>query len=91
VIPSQKTPKREREIAAHPSLKPQSFLRQVVCAALPMGQGTVLDPFAGSGSTLAAANAVGYASVGIESDPKYIKIAKRAIDKLSSLREIDPV
>jgi site-specific DNA-methyltransferase (adenine-specific) len=91
VIPSQKTPKREREIAAHPSLKPQSFLRQVVRAALPMGQGTVLDPFAGSGSTLAAANAVGYASVGIESDPKYIKIAKRAIDKLSSLREIDPV
>jgi site-specific DNA-methyltransferase (adenine-specific) len=91
VIPSQKTPKRERELATHPSLKPQSFLRQVVRAALPMGQGTVLDPFAGSGSTLAAANAVGYASVGIESDPKYVKVAKRAIEKLGSLREVDPI
>lgn len=91
VIPSQKTPKRERELAAHPSLKPQSFLRQVVRAALPMGQGTVLDPFAGSGSTLAAANAIGYVSVGIESDPKYVKVAKRAIEKLGSLRQIDPI
>lgn len=91
VIPSQKTPKRERELAPHPSIKPQSFLRQVVRAALPMGQGTVLDPFAGSGSTLAAANAVGYASVGIESDPKYVKVAKRAIEKLGSLGEVDPV
>src|SRR5205085_2413817 len=63
VIPSQKTPRRERDLAAHPSLKPQSFLRRVVRAALPMGRGIVLDPFAGSGSTLAAANAVGYASV----------------------------
>lgn len=91
VIPSQKTPKRERELAPHPSIKPQSFLRQVVRAALPLGEGTVLDPFAGSGSTLAAANAVGYASVGIESDPKYVKLAKRAIETLGSLREIDPV
>jgi site-specific DNA-methyltransferase (adenine-specific) len=91
VIPSHKTPKRERAIAPHPSLKPQSFLRQVVRAALPMGQGIVLDPFAGSGSTLAAANAVGYGSVGIESDPKYVKIAKRAIERLGSLSEVDPV
>jgi DNA modification methylase len=91
VIPSRPTPKREREMAAHPSLKPQAFLRQVVRAALPLGDGMVLDPFAGSGSTLAAANAVGYASVGIESDPKYVKVAKKAIDKLGSLREVDPV
>ncbi|MGB9369574.1 MAG: DNA methyltransferase [Xanthobacteraceae bacterium] len=91
VILSQKTPKRERKIAAHPSLKPQSFLRQIVRAALPMGEGTVLDPFAGSGSTLAAANAVGYSSIGIESDPKYVKVAQHAIEKLGSLREVDPV
>jgi DNA modification methylase len=76
----------EREIAAHPSLKPQAFLRQVVRAALPLGEGTVLDPFAGSGSTLAAANAVGYASVGIESDARYVTVASNAIAKLGSLR-----
>ena len=91
VIPSQKTPKRERELAAHPSLKPQAFLRQVVRAALPLGGGTVLDPFAGSGSTLAAANAVGYPSVGVEADPEYINVAKKAIEKLGSLRQVDPV
>jgi DNA modification methylase len=90
VIASQKTPKRERELAAHPSLKPQAFLRHLVRAVLPLGGGTVLDPFAGSGSTLAAANAVGYPSVGIEADPKYVRIAKTAIGKLGSLRQVDP-
>jgi site-specific DNA-methyltransferase (adenine-specific) len=87
VIPSRPTPRAEREIAAHPSLKPQAFLRQVVRAALPLGEGTVLDPFAGSGSTLAAANALGYASIGIENDAKYVKVASDAIAKLASLRE----
>lgn len=91
VIQSQKTPKRERELAAHPSLKPQAFLRHVVRAALPLGGGTVLDPFAGSGSTLAAANAVGYPSIGVEADPKYVEVAKKAIEKLGSLRQVDPV
>ena len=91
VIPSRPTPKAERDIAAHPSLKPQAFLRQVVRAALPLGEGTIIDPFAGSGSTLAAANAVGYASVGIESDANYVDVASQAIAKLGSIREIDPV
>jgi len=38
-----------------PSLKPQSFLRQLVRGVFAFGEGVVLDPFAGSGSTLAAA------------------------------------
>jgi hypothetical protein len=91
VISSRPTPKAERDLAAHPSLKPQAFLRQVVRAALPLGEGTVLDPFAGSGSTLAAANAVGYSSVGIESDPKYVSIAIDAIARLGSLANVDPI
>ena len=82
VIRSSPTPKAERKIAPHPSLKPQAFLRQIVRAALPLGQGVILDPFAGSASTLAAANAVGYASIGIESDAKYVTIAARAIARL---------
>ena len=90
VIRSRPTPKSEREIAPHPSLKPQGFLRQIVRAALPLGEGTILDPFAGSGSTLAAANAVGYESVGIENDPQYVRIARKAIGKLGALREVDP-
>ena len=46
VIRSNPTPKAERLIAPHPSLKPQAFLRHVVRASLPLGEGVVLDPFA---------------------------------------------
>lgn len=85
VIVSQPTPRIERGIAPHPSLKPQAFLRQVVRAVLPLGRGLVLDPFAGSGSTLAAANAVGCESVGVERDRLYVDMARKAIPKLGAL------
>lgn len=85
VIRSHPTRPSERAIAPHPSLKPQSFLRQVVRAVLPLGEGVVLDPFAGSGSTLAAAEAVGYESAGVELDPQYVAMATRSIPKLASL------
>ena len=86
VIPSAPTRAGERELAPHPSLKPQAFLRQVVRAALPLGEGIVLDPFAGAGSTLAAAEAVGYESIGVEKDEHYFGMACEAIGKLSKLR-----
>ena len=85
VIKSGPTPRAERRIAAHPSLKPQAFLRAVVRAALPLGKGVILDPFAGSGSTLAAANAIGYDSIGVEQDPRYVALAREAIPKLAAL------
>ncbi|MGH3991535.1 MAG: DNA-methyltransferase, partial [Pseudonocardiaceae bacterium] len=85
VIRSSPTRKLERELAPHPSLKPQAFLRQVVRAILPLGEGIVLDPFAGSGSTLAAAEVVGYKSIGVELDRDYLKVAKKAIPTLASL------
>lgn len=85
LIKSSPTPKRERLIAPHPSLKPQAFLRQIVRSSLPLGVGTVLDPFAGSGSTLAAANAVGYDSVGVEMDLKFVELARGAVSRLASL------
>ncbi|BCM68414.1 MULTISPECIES: DNA methyltransferase [unclassified Streptomyces] len=83
VIRSSPTNRRERAIAAHPSLKPQEFLRQAVRAILPLGEGVVLDPFAGSGSTLAAAHAVGYEAIGVELDPNYVEIARQAVPKLA--------
>jgi len=91
VIRSSPTTARERALANHPSLKPQSFLRQLAYAALPLGQGIVLDPFAGSGSTLAACNAVGYRSIGIEKDPVYAELAAGAIGPLSSLKLVNPI
>lgn len=83
VIPSSPTHKSERELAPHPSLKPQAFLRTLIRGVLPLGEGIVLDPFAGSGSTLAAAEAIGYQSVGIEKDTRYFDLATDAIPKLA--------
>lgn len=85
VIPSHPTRAGERRGAPHPSLKPQSFLRQLVRAVLPFGEGMVLDPFAGSGSTLAAAETLGYASIGVERDPRYFELARAALPFLAAL------
>ena len=86
VIRSAPTRKDERAIAPHPSLKPQAFLRQVVRAVLPLGEGVVLDPFAGAGSTLAAAEFAGYESIGVEKDARYFDMACEAIPKLVRLK-----
>ncbi len=77
----------EREVAPHPSLKPQRFLRQLTRAALPLGKGTILDPFMGSGSTIAAAAACGLNSIGLEVNPEYFRLATKAIPALA---EHDP-
>jgi site-specific DNA-methyltransferase (adenine-specific) len=86
VIASSPTRASERAIAPHPSLKPQAFMRQIVRAVLPLGEGVVLDPFAGAGSTLAAAQALSYSSIGIERDAQYFQIARDAIPQLAALR-----
>lgn len=83
VIESSPTRKAERDIAPHPSLKPQAFLRKIVRSALPLGVGTVVDPFAGAGSTLSACEYCGYESIGVELDENYWKIATQAIPKLA--------
>lgn len=85
VIKSAPTRPEERAIAPHPSLKPQMLMRQIVRAALPLGTGVVLDPFMGGGSTIAAAVAVGYGSIGIEIDPAFHAVAVRAIPRLALL------
>ena len=73
----------ERKIASHPSLKPQHFLRQLVQAALPLGEGVILDPFMGSGSTIAAASVCGLRSIGIEMNREYFRLAEQAIPELA--------
>jgi DNA modification methylase len=86
VIQSSPTRREERTISPHPSLKPQSFMRQIVRAALPLGVGVVLDPFMGGGSTIAAAVSVGYESIGVEHDRLFFQTALRAIPELSCFR-----
>lgn len=85
VIESGTTPDRERAVAPHPSVKPQAFLRQIVTAVLPTGEGTVLDTFAGCATTLAACEATGARGIGVEVDPVYFDLASKAIPKLAVL------
>lgn len=85
LVYSRKTPKIERKIAPHPSIKPQEFLRKLVYASLPRGEGTILDPFAGSGSTLAAAEYIGVDSVGVEKDKEFYSMALNSIPQLAEL------
>lgn len=86
VLKSETPSDAEIDIANHPSLKPQRILRQLVWASLPLGAGVVLDPFMGSGSTIAAAQALGYGSIGIEKDEGFFKLASSAVPRLAKIR-----
>src|SRR6266480_3277536 len=85
LIQSSPARRREREIAPHPSLKPQNFLRQIVRAALTLCEGNIIDNFMGSGYTIAAATAIGLRSVGVEARAEYFSMAKAAIPRLAKL------
>ena len=54
-------------------MKPIKLMEYLVKLVTPPG-GTVLDPFAGSGTTLLAAQNLGFDSIGIELNPEYIAI-----------------
>lgn len=75
----------ERQITDFPTLKPQRFLRQIVWTSLPMGKGRILDCFAGSSSTVAAAIALGHDAVGIEMDSEFAIAARKNIPRLARL------
>ena len=64
----------------HPTEKPVAILRELV-RAVPPG-GVVLDPFAGSGSTLVAAVSEGYRAIGIEREPEYCEIIRQRMAEL---------
>ena len=85
VIQSGKTPAAEESVSDHPTLKPQHLLRILTRTLLPEGEGVVIDPFAGSGSTIAACEAVGYESVGVELDLHHFQQLTSNIAILSKL------
>lgn len=62
-----------RRGALHPTEKPPGILLPLIRYSCPVG-GRVVDPFAGSGSTLAAARLSGRESVGIEADERYCEV-----------------
>lgn len=69
---SAKASKKERRESKHPTVKPLSLMRYLCRLITPPG-GTVLDPFAGSGTTGEAAILEGFHPVMIELEQEYVK------------------
>jgi DNA modification methylase len=65
---------------AHFAVMPTALVEPCIKAGCPEG-GTVLDPFAGSGTTLAVAAELGRSGIGCELNPKYIELAEQRIAK----------
>ncbi len=70
---------RMDEYEEHPSQKPEALLQRIVLASSNPGD-TILDPFAGTFTTCAVAQALGRASIGIEAELDYIKIGLRRLN-----------
>lgn len=67
---------------AHFATFPDELARRCILAGCPAG-GVVLDPFAGSGTTLAVARDLGRRSVGIELNPEYVKLIEKRCAQLA--------
>ncbi len=70
---------RDAELALHPTVKPVALVADAVLDCSKRG-GIVLDPFAGSGTTLIAAEKTGRRGYGIELDPRYCDVIVRRMD-----------
>ncbi len=77
------------EKAEHPSPKPLDTMRHIVSIAVPDG-GLVIDPFAGSGSTLVAAKYTGRRAIGIEMSERYCEIAASRLSQEALPLEMEP-
>ena len=82
-----KAPKKERPVIEredgskiqHSTVKPLALMEWLVSLIVTPG-GVVLDPFAGSGTTLQAAINKGFTPIGIEQDADYIKLIKKRLE-----------
>ena len=78
-----KAPKRERpnvDGVQHPTVKPLAIMEWLIRLTTPPG-GTVLDPFAGSGTTLEAARKLGHKSIGIEAEETYLPLIDQRLQR----------
>lgn len=78
-----KAPKRERPVVdgvAHATVKPLMLMRWLVKLVTPEG-GTVLEPFAGSGTTIEACILEGFNCIAIEREAEYIPLIHARIDR----------
>jgi site-specific DNA-methyltransferase (adenine-specific) len=68
----------------HPTAKPVALVRDLISLVVPpRAEHVVLDPFAGSGTTLVAAQERGNAFLGIEIEPAYVRVARDRLESQS--------
>ena len=77
-------PPRKKGVLTHPAKFPETMAREFIEFFTKRGE-NVLDPMAGTGSTLVAALRAGRNSYGVELNPKYVKIAKQLIKEERAL------
>ena len=68
----------------HPALFPGQLVERLIESFLPRGPHRILDPFAGTGSTLVAAKNLGKSGVGLELSPAFCEIARRRLKTAES-------
>lgn len=73
--------------SSHPTVKPLSLMRYILKLLAPPNNPIVLDPFAGSGSTLCAAKQLGIRHIGIELEKDYCEIAQKRLDHTEKFKE----
>lgn len=84
-----KAPVKERpkvDGVAHPTVKPLDLMRWLVRLVTPPG-GTVLEPFAGSGTTVEAALLEGFDVVAVEREADYLPLIQQRIDRVTAATE----
>ena len=72
----------------HPTVKPLKLMEYLIKLVMPPKDGLLLDPFAGSGSTIVAATKLGYDAVGIEIEEEYCEIARARINNVNRVDEL---
>jgi len=75
-----KASKAERNGSTHPTVKPLKLMEYLIKLIMPPTNGLILDPFAGSGTTIVAATRLGYNSIGIELEEEYCNIAIKRVE-----------
>jgi len=83
---------KTEDFNVHCTVKPIALMRKLVEIFVPRSEDSILiDPFAGSGTTLLAAKELGISYVGVEIVPEYIEIINKRLDNFSGLQGILPL
>lgn len=81
VITVKRPPSASR---SHPTEKPAELMRRLIRVVAEPGGLPILDPFAGSGSTLVAAKQLGISAIGLERCPNFCEIARERLASVST-------